>query len=539
MLKAIKDFYQSLKLKLTQYLWGYDFFISYHWASGGKYAVSLAQQLRQRHYDVFLDRSDYADGDDWKEVGEIALRNTQRLVLIATREAVLTSKPVEHEVRVFTSRNRQIVPLQFGDTYSADERANSYVLGKFPDTKLFIEDAKDSLDIGPSSKTVERLIQSYGVLRRRNFRALLSLIPVFIVAAFSVFAFVSWGAALREAQVARESEEEAINERNAAIEAEKTSKLILDVIEENAQSQVAVHGVLIDAFQVAIKHLENRKEDGVAANLINSDLAQLYIKRAWHLDNQNQYPEAIDHYKRSLELLDEITPDAPDDPELELRASFVMNNTANALLSSGQIEKAIEYHKATLVKRQDILSRFPSNFEARRQVGVSLSQLSTALLNNGDRLNGEEMRRKAMEHEARLWKEHPTNRWVGLNYSHGFSNLAVDLIEQGELKAALDARLACYDVRKKLYEDAKAGVPSDDNLGLFNFETFYGKICCEIATLFVQMDPNSENDRLSSYFDDGLTIMGKLHREDPSNPQYKQLYEDTLRARQSWKESIE
>jgi hypothetical protein len=43
---------------LINWLWGYDFFISYHWESGGTYAVNLAAKLRDRGYDVFLDRSE-------------------------------------------------------------------------------------------------------------------------------------------------------------------------------------------------------------------------------------------------------------------------------------------------------------------------------------------------------------------------------------------------------------------------------------------------------------------------------------------------
>ena len=80
--------------RFKNWLWGYDFFISYHWASGGAYAVILAQMLRSRNYDVFLDRADYASGDDWKRIGEVALRNTQRLVVVATRDAVTKSEPV-------------------------------------------------------------------------------------------------------------------------------------------------------------------------------------------------------------------------------------------------------------------------------------------------------------------------------------------------------------------------------------------------------------------------------------------------------------
>jgi hypothetical protein len=40
---------QNVFHRVKGFLWGYDFFISYHWASGGTYAVSLAQQLRAKN----------------------------------------------------------------------------------------------------------------------------------------------------------------------------------------------------------------------------------------------------------------------------------------------------------------------------------------------------------------------------------------------------------------------------------------------------------------------------------------------------------
>ena len=74
--------------------WGYDFFVSYNWASGGTYAVSLAERLRERGYDCFLDQSEFAAGDDWRREAQKALRNTQRLVVVATRDAIVESEAV-------------------------------------------------------------------------------------------------------------------------------------------------------------------------------------------------------------------------------------------------------------------------------------------------------------------------------------------------------------------------------------------------------------------------------------------------------------
>ena len=60
LLNVKRNFFQRIKDRL----WGYDFFISYQWSSGGQYAVNLAQRLRDKDYDVFRDRSDYATGDE-------------------------------------------------------------------------------------------------------------------------------------------------------------------------------------------------------------------------------------------------------------------------------------------------------------------------------------------------------------------------------------------------------------------------------------------------------------------------------------------
>ncbi len=180
--------------RTRDWLWGYDFFISYHWASGGAYAVNLAQKLRTLGYDVFLDRADYASGDNWKELGRIALGNTQRLVLIATREAVLNSQPVRHEVEIFTSRGRQVIPIVFGDRFEGVDRSLYPTLLRMPEAQLFIDSGADSLKVGPTDETVGELVRTFKVLRRRNIRALLTLIPLLFVTSFAVFATYQWGA---------------------------------------------------------------------------------------------------------------------------------------------------------------------------------------------------------------------------------------------------------------------------------------------------------------------------------------------------------
>ena len=113
-------------------------------------------------------------GDDWKKVGETALRNTKRLVLIATHEAVFESKPVEREVVLFSQRKRQIIPIFFGDTFSSKEQDNpgkSQVLELLPDATLYIEDKEGSLTGQmPTDAVVDKLVSSHGVMKRRALR---------------------------------------------------------------------------------------------------------------------------------------------------------------------------------------------------------------------------------------------------------------------------------------------------------------------------------------------------------------------------------
>jgi hypothetical protein len=96
---------------LAGWIWGYDLFISYQWSSGGSYTVALATRMREHGFTCFLDRTEYASGDDWREVGQRALRRAQRLVVIATLDAMTNSRPVAEETHAFARRKDHIEML--------------------------------------------------------------------------------------------------------------------------------------------------------------------------------------------------------------------------------------------------------------------------------------------------------------------------------------------------------------------------------------------------------------------------------------------
>ena len=74
-------------------MWGYDFFVSYNQASAERYAVGLAERLRKNRYDVFLDNDEIAAGESLSKTVNVALRKTQRLVVVAGERATVALTP--------------------------------------------------------------------------------------------------------------------------------------------------------------------------------------------------------------------------------------------------------------------------------------------------------------------------------------------------------------------------------------------------------------------------------------------------------------
>lgn len=187
-------------------------------------------------------------GDDWKRIGESALRNTQRLILVATCEAVFDSPPVAHELNQFASHRRQVIPICFGHTIVKDggvpRDCPAAVWRCISGTKLHVVQSvkvpkgKHSrpqinskttyleLPNQPSQRVVVDLIRSHGIVRRRTLRAAITLMAVFLLTTFASFSCLSWI--------------NAVYAKDEAVRSQTTSHLVLaDVaVERNRPNEV-------------------------------------------------------------------------------------------------------------------------------------------------------------------------------------------------------------------------------------------------------------------------------------------------------------
>jgi len=265
---------RSLVRRLLDFVFGYDFFISYSWSDGAAYATALASRLEADRFAVFLDRTDYASGDNWKKVGAWTLRRTGQLILVGSPAAV-RSDPVLHEVEIFSKTRRRIVPIDFAGSLrkESDSRLALYV----PVEILTIKEPAAALDSGPSEETLATIRRTFNLVRQdkkrvRAFVIIALLVSALVVAATSAAYYASF-----ERKAASEHESNALwNESN---------KL-------TAFSEVALKaGHPVDAVQLALAAWP-RKGDDKRPQMRRVITALVVALSEYHEHVRSKYPPA-------------------------------------------------------------------------------------------------------------------------------------------------------------------------------------------------------------------------------------------------------
>lgn len=195
--------------RILDWLYGYDYFISYRWSDGRNYAVVLAEELKKQGFDCFLDSSDYIIGDNWKRVGERSLRKTSRLILVGSPQALRPippresdEDPVVRELKIFTATGKRVIPVNFGGCLSAPENTDSPVLQYLDRHSLWIAESPARLLVGPSEPTLHGLRESFDRERQSDKRARFLRILITIFAALALVATMAATLAIISYQLA-------------------------------------------------------------------------------------------------------------------------------------------------------------------------------------------------------------------------------------------------------------------------------------------------------------------------------------------------
>ena len=162
--------------RLKDWLFGYDFFVSYRWSDGAEYASNLAKALEELGFECFLDSEDFEPGGNWLSMGRRALRRTFRLVLVATPDAITDPEgrhgrddPIIDEVSAFVDSKRHKVRIQFDDFLSKAWNG-SEVEGFFMSEDLYLSEPPENRS-NPSAGVISELVRLIGIHTQSNRRA--------------------------------------------------------------------------------------------------------------------------------------------------------------------------------------------------------------------------------------------------------------------------------------------------------------------------------------------------------------------------------
>lgn len=203
---------RSLFRQAVDWVFGYDFFISYCWADGREYALALERKLEAQGFNCFLDSSDYAKGDDWRQQGRRALKKTSRLILIGS-PAALGSEPVQNELRIFTGEGKRIFAIDFDGALDPHGRSDG-IFRYLPPDLLRVPEAAGALRLGPTEEIVQDIRNSFDLVRQDRKRVRVFAGAAAIFAAVAVLSVILWF-------TARAEERRANTEADRAIRAQK------------------------------------------------------------------------------------------------------------------------------------------------------------------------------------------------------------------------------------------------------------------------------------------------------------------------------
>lgn len=159
-------------------IFGYDFFISYAWSDGRTYATRLHQRLTDLGYVVFLDSEDFERGGNWRLGAKSALRRTAKLLVVLTPGAC-TSDPVAVELKTFSRRKRQIIPINVNGTMEAfgNQRLTKYISHE----NIFIAETFADLPETPSEQVISEIDKSFNLTKQIKLRFRIATVAVVIL----------------------------------------------------------------------------------------------------------------------------------------------------------------------------------------------------------------------------------------------------------------------------------------------------------------------------------------------------------------------
>jgi tetratricopeptide (TPR) repeat protein len=368
--------HRSVWRRMLDLVFGYDFFVSYSWSDGGRYAAELTRQLRSHGFEVFLDRDDYASGDDWKKVGAWKLRRTGQLVLVGSLAAV-RSAPVIREVQIFSGTGRRIVPIDFEGTL--EWKAGETPLAQYlPAEILRIREPATALDAGPSALVVDTIRHTFNLVRQDKKRVNILMGVAGFLALLAAYA--TWQSFVAtSAQHVAEEERDKAQRTHQQINASTLHRIMGFV--ERAQAQADRQKKNAD-LATSLDAAENERRllaSASDASRMDRDqkrmLADAHERVALAKANLRRFEEARLEQAKSLELIQSLVDESPHDSGLRERQAAALVNMGDICLAATRVDDAErDYQQA--IELRSAAPDLETSGEARRLLAVTYTRMA-------------------------------------------------------------------------------------------------------------------------------------------------------------------
>ncbi len=186
---SVKNSFLGQLQNASDFLFGYDYFISYAHDDGYDYPQNLARELKERYnFTVFLDTESYVAGTELNAATKRRVKMSKYLLVLG-RPIALKSDWVLKETKACLEAKKTPVVLDIDQCFENDKDSE---LKKLLEHRIYISEPSTKDPKEPSLDTLENLYQGYKGMRREKVRKnSLGLALVFFIL-LSVFAGGQW-----------------------------------------------------------------------------------------------------------------------------------------------------------------------------------------------------------------------------------------------------------------------------------------------------------------------------------------------------------
>jgi tetratricopeptide (TPR) repeat protein len=473
--------HRSFVQRSLDFVFGYDFFISYSWSDGAAYAAALARQLEAAGFEVFLDRDDYASGDDWKKVGRWTLRRTGQLVLVGSPNAI-KSDPVIREIKIFSETGRRIVPIDFGGT--TDWKKSDSPLARYLPTELLrIMESAAALGAGPSDETVATIRRTFKLIRQDKKRLRAFAVIALLLGALAVAATWQWRNAVAQRDRA---------EYTLSVAMTGTNRFVIgvaDKLRDSAGAPLTLVEALLDEASTTLDQLQQ------SANSSELSRARAHILRekSRTLLRKGDKELALAAAEKSQEIMEKTLAGHVHDSKAREELALSFNSVGDALKQADRKNEALSSFRRALAIRREIVA-VDANADAQENLARSYERTADSLLDT-DLEEASKLYQKMSEIRGRLAKDESDNvsrqEALAISYERLARVAQIHEQERGDDELAWHEKLYAMlrktlPIREKLAERDPRNLRYMEGLGNSYFNV--GKILLEAGCSEASLD---------------------------------------------------